>query len=219
MKSPIIIYFFCCLALTSCVDIIDDLTIHADGSGTFRYSLNLSSSKAKVNSILALDSMDGKPIPSKEEIKQIIDDFRSKLTHKKGISNLEINEDYTNYLFKLSCDFSHVSYLETAIKQSIYELGHVKDDDKLWVSYADQVLFRQIPNSIIQQINNFDKEDPDKLRQGSYTTISRFDTEIKSWENELSQLSKSKKALLLRINMYSLIHDPSLMNNTILLSE
>jgi hypothetical protein len=32
---------------------MDDLTIHADGSGTFRYNINLSSNKIKVNSILA----------------------------------------------------------------------------------------------------------------------------------------------------------------------
>ena len=48
---------------------MDELTIHDDGSGTLKYAINLSSSRVKVNSILALDSLDGKKVPSIEEIK------------------------------------------------------------------------------------------------------------------------------------------------------
>ena len=48
---------------------MDELTIHDDGSGTLKYAINLSSSRVKVNSILALDSLDGKKVPSIDEIK------------------------------------------------------------------------------------------------------------------------------------------------------
>ena len=48
---------------------MDELTIHDDGSGTLKYAINLSSSRVKVNSILALDSLDGKKVPSIEDIK------------------------------------------------------------------------------------------------------------------------------------------------------
>ena len=34
---------------------MDELTIHDDGSGTLKYAINLSSSRVKVNSILALE--------------------------------------------------------------------------------------------------------------------------------------------------------------------
>lgn len=34
---------------SSCVEIIDDLTLNEDGSGTFKYTVNLSSSKVKLN--------------------------------------------------------------------------------------------------------------------------------------------------------------------------
>ena len=56
--------FLVLFGLSSCIEIIDDLSLKSDGSGTFKYSVNLSSSKIKVNSILALDSIDGKKVPS-----------------------------------------------------------------------------------------------------------------------------------------------------------
>ena len=74
-------------SLSSCIEIIDDLTIHNDGSGTFKYNINLSSSKLKINSILALDSLNGKKVPSIQEIKNEIERFKTKFQTKAGISN------------------------------------------------------------------------------------------------------------------------------------
>ena len=58
------------LILSSCIEIIDDIKLNLDGSGTFKYNINLSSSRTKVNSIIALDSIDGRKIPSLDEIKE-----------------------------------------------------------------------------------------------------------------------------------------------------
>ena len=67
--------------LTGCVEIIDDLTLNSDGSGCFKYNVNLSSSKIKINAILALDSLDGKRVPTLDEIKKLLGRARA----KKGI--------------------------------------------------------------------------------------------------------------------------------------
>ena len=69
--------------MSSCIEIIDDLTFKSDGSGTFKYTLNLSASKLKVNSILALDSLDGKKVPSIQEIKD-------KIKLSESVSDLEL---------------------------------------------------------------------------------------------------------------------------------
>ena len=79
------------LFLTSCIDIIDDLTLHNDGSGTLKYSINLSASKVKVNSILALDSFNNQKVPSIEEIKKTIREFQVLLANEPGISNVKID--------------------------------------------------------------------------------------------------------------------------------
>ena len=45
-----------------------------------KYTVNLSSSKVKIGSILALDSLDGKKVPSLDEIKQKVTEFKLKLS-------------------------------------------------------------------------------------------------------------------------------------------
>jgi hypothetical protein len=51
--SALILFSF-----TSCIEIIDDVTVKNDGSGSMKYTINLSASKVKINTILALDSLD-----------------------------------------------------------------------------------------------------------------------------------------------------------------
>lgn len=210
------------LALGGCIDIVDELTLNSDGSGTFKYSINLSSSKAKINSILALDSLDGKPVPSKDEIKQKITDFKIKLTQKEGVKNVIIEEDYTNYFFKLHCDFENVNLLQDAIKKTISEiLKHSKNeyDEHQWIVLMGNSLSRTIPQTIVDQAKKLKREDSELLKQGSYTNITRFEKEIERFENEAAQLSKNKKALMLRVNTYSLLNNVSLMSNKIYLVE
>ena len=62
-------YFLLILLLTSCIEIIEDLKLNSDGSGTFKYSINLSQSKTKTSAILALDSLYGEKVPKISEIK------------------------------------------------------------------------------------------------------------------------------------------------------
>jgi len=112
--------------LSSCIEISDDLTLNNDGSGTLRYKINLSASKVKVNSILALDSLDGKPVPSKAEISAKINEFVRLLDAQVGISNVLVEENYTDFIFKFSCDFSSVRNLQDGIKLSIAQLSNDK---------------------------------------------------------------------------------------------
>ena len=103
--------------MSSCIEIIDDLTFKSDGSGTFKYTLNLSASKLKVNSILALDSLDGKKVPSIQEIKDKINKYKEIIAQKEGISNVKVETDFTNFILKIQCDFTSILTLQKAIKE------------------------------------------------------------------------------------------------------
>ena len=108
-------------SFNSCIEIIDDISIKNDGSGTLKYTVNLSSSKIKINSILALDSLEGKKVPSLSEIQERIISFKSKLEAKPGMSNVTLDYNFTDYIFKLQCDFTNVNALQTALKEVIQE--------------------------------------------------------------------------------------------------
>lgn len=221
-KWFILSLFFFAFILTGCIEIIDDLSLNSDGSGSFKYSINLSSSKVKINSILALDSLDGRPVPSKDEIKQKISEFKGKLAQQEGIKNVLIEEDFTNYIFKLSCDFENVTLLQEGIKKTITGITkHQKNemDEYQWVSWSNNTLSRSIPKIAVDQAKNLKADDLELLKQGTYTCITRFDREIEKFDNESAVLAKNKQAVMLRLNTHALIKNVDLMGNKIHLPD
>ena len=215
-------FFFLLFALvSSCIEISDDLTLNNDGSGTLRYKINLSASKIKVNSILALDSLDGKPVPSKAEISAKINEFVRILDAQVGISNVLIEENYTDYIFKFSCDFTSIRNLQDGIKLSLAQISNDKlstSSEQFWLSWDGSTLVRSIPAYITQQIKNYKLEEEEKLKEGVYTSIARFERPVASYENKLSTLSKNQMAVMVRTNTFDLKNNQHLLDNTIVLT-
>jgi hypothetical protein len=209
------------VGLSSCIEIIDDLSLKSDGSGTFKYSINLSSSKIKVNSILALDSIDGKKVPSIDDIKQKIDQFTKTLDAQNGISNVKIEENYTDFMFKFQCDFTSVLALQEGLKQSIVILSKEKSIPQLdhnWLTWDGNKLVRSIPEITGKKINEINETDIELLKKGSYTSITRFDKVVEKFENKAAQLSKSKMAVMVKTDTYRLKENQNILENTIYLT-
>lgn len=223
MKALRFILVICTpLLLSSCVEIIDDLTLNNDGSGTFKYNINLSSSKVKINSILALDSLDGRKVPSIDEIKAQVARIIEEFDAQKGISAVSIEADYDEYMFKLKCDFETLAQLQAAIKNVVKTELKNKDYPELehnWVSYSQNTLQRSIPQITIKQSKEINQKEIDLLKLGTYTSITRFEREIESFENNSATLSKNKKAIMLRTDPYSLTQNPEILDNSITLTK
>jgi hypothetical protein len=219
-KLLIIFGLLISVSLTSCIEITDDITINADGSGLFKYVINLSESKVKVNSLLALDSIEGKKVPTIAEIESKIGEFKKNLASKPGISNVKIEADFTNFIFKLSCSFSSVNHLQTAVKEVIKEISNEKNSAELeavWLKWDGQKLERSIPDITIKKSKEFKAEDIEQLKKGKYTSISRFGKSIEKCSNPSSVISKNKLATMVQTNIYSLTKNPKLSENTIYL--
>lgn len=208
--------------LTGCIEIMDDLSLNADGSGTFKYSINLSSSRVKVNSLLALDSLDGKKVPSIQDISDKTDEIVDLLKSRSGITNVSFSADYDNFIFKLSCDFNSLEALQKAIREVVKaENGNkeVAELDHQWLSFDGGKLVRSIPQITIRKAREINPEDQDLLKTGNYTSITRFEREVDRCENPGCSISKNKKAVMVRTNTYSLTQNPNLLDNTIYLSK
>ena len=208
-------------SMTSCIDIFDDLTIHNDGTGTYKYTVNLSASKLKINSILALDSLDGKKVPSIQDIKSEINRIKTTFEEKEGISNVVIESDYENFLFKIQCDFENVEALESAILSIIKTENLVKNLEYLaegWFKFDANTFTRSIPSIYIEKSKELNPTEIQLLTEGKYRSITRFDREIEKFENQNGKLNPSKTAIALQTNIYSLINNSKLLENTIYLS-
>lgn len=221
-KLQLVILLFFASLLTGCIEIIDDLTLNLDGSGTFKYNLNLSSSKVKINSILALDSLDGKKVPSLDEIKLKVARIETQLNEQEGISNAEILTDYTNYVFKLSCDFNSLADLQNAMKKVIITENHntpIPELDYNWLIFDDNKLERSVPEVTIEKSKEIKEKDRDLLKAGTYTSITRFESEVETFDNKNAILSANKKAVMIRTDPYSLTQNPQLLDNVIYLKK
>ena len=207
-------------SLSSCIEIMDDLTIHADGSGTFRYNVNLSSNKIKVNSILALDSLDGQKVPKIEDIKEKVQQFIKTLDAQNGISNVKIEENYTDFIFKFSCDFTNVLLLQEGIKTTISSLTKEKNASELnhnWITWDGTKLTRSIPAITMNKVKDLKQNDIDQLKLGTYTSISRFDKTVDKFSNPSAILSKNRQAVMVKTDTYSLKENPNILENVIYL--
>ena len=207
--------------LSSCIELIDDLTIHNDGSGTFKYIINLSSSKIKVNSILALDSIDGKKVPSMGEIKSKINNFAATLRGQEGISNVELTINDVDLIIKLSFDFKSISNFQNGLKVAIIASSNAKNSEELnqnWLSWDGKILKRNIPLLSLTISDQLKETDLDLLKSGSYTSINRFDRPIEKVEKMNSKINPSRTASMLKVNTYDLQKNYSLIDNCIYLT-
>lgn len=215
-KLSVILFF----GLTSCIEIIDDISFNSDGSGTFKYNINLSSSRVKINSILALDSLDGKKVPSLDDIKNKLNEIRDQIITQKGLSNVQFEANYTDFIFKISCDFDSFENLQKAvalIAKSENKGEAIPELDENWLVFEKEKLVRSIPQITIKKTSQINKTDSELLRNGSYTSITRFEDEVKTFDNTSGLLSKNKKAVMLKTDPYSLTQNPRLLDNTIYL--
>src|SRR5690606_16589821 len=82
----------CCL-LTSCFDLLEQIDINSQGSGTIKATLNLSKSSTKVASLMKLKEFNGIAIPSETDIRREMAQIVSKLKTTQGISDVQYELD------------------------------------------------------------------------------------------------------------------------------
>lgn len=219
--KKIILFSFLLTSLFSCIEINDDISINSDGTGTFKYVVNLSDSKMKVNSILALDSLDGKKVPKIDEIKELISEYKTKLSLKEGISNVKVETDFTNFILRFQCDFEDVTSLQKAIREIAIEKDKKNEYKELsytWLHWDGTKLIRSVPNIAAETIVKLKKEDSEALKNGKYTSVTRFDRIIDKCENSRAIISKNGSACMIKTTPYALFQNLEILENTIHLS-
>lgn len=221
MKKIFFLFLASSLLLSSCIEIIDDLSLNLDGSGSFKYTINLSSSKVKVNSILALDSFNGKKVPKIEEIEAKIQQFRELLKNEKGIKSAQTEFNKIDFIAKITVDFANLDELQSGIKSALTQLvssTKISEESGVWVTWDNKTLQRMIPKIVEDRIKTDTQAEQELLSTGSYTCISRMPKNIQSSSNVQCKLNPSKTAAMLRVNTWDLTLNPSLLEHSLTLS-
>ena len=214
------ILIFISISLTSCFEVIEDVTVHKNGSGTYKFIVNLSQSKNQIDKIRSQDSILNYKVPTTTMVDERITEVKNKLQGISGISNVVIKQDHTNYIYNLSCDFKDVSSLNAAV-QSIWKNYDKNAPASLDLyAYENGVFKRNAINTEVEHLTkNANSQIIEMLQKSNYTIICRFDTTVTNSNAMNYNLSASKKATLYKNDIWSTIAIKGKSNNSITIAQ
>lgn len=219
-------YFFLlsCLPIffSSCFEIIEELNLNADGSGSMVITINLSQSKTKVASILLMDSINGYKVPNKAAIQKEINEAVANLKSMPGISNVKSTTDFNNYIASISFSFKDVSNINNVSKK-ILEAQKIKASNISTYSYNKATAtfardYKYYP-ATKTEYNKLKKEDREIFKTATYTSICRFPVPVAKHTNPLAKISKSQRAVMQKCSVMDLINGAVNVSGQIQLSK
>jgi len=208
--------------LSSCFEVIEEISMKNDGTGDVVLTINLSQSKTKVASVMLLDSVQGYKVPSKQKIQQELNEAVAYLRKSEGISNVKSTNDFNNYIATVSFSFKDVSNINN-ITKNILTQQKIKATNTSSYTYnkATRTFSRkyQAIGTAKMEFNKLKAKDKAVFNGATYTSIYRFESPVTSSTNPASNVSKSKKAVMLKSSIMDLINGKINVSNTIQLSK
>lgn len=218
----LLLFIFLIPVLSSCFEVIEEISMKNDGTGDVTLTINLSQSKTKVASVMLLDSVQGYKVPSKQKIQQELNEAVSYLRKSEGISNVKSTSDFNNYIATISFSFKDVSNINN-ITKNILARQKIKATNTSSYTYnkATKTFSRkyQAIGTAKTEFNKLKAKDKAVFNGATYTSIYRFESVVTSSSNPASNVSKSKKAVMLKSSITDLINAKINVSNTIQLSK
>ena len=210
--------------LTGCFELIEDTTLNSDGTGTYKLTVNLSSSTTKVNSLMAMDSIKGQKVPSRSELKQNLQSYLTELNKKEGIYNVKGTLNTETWIVNLSLDFKSLNDLKKGLISMSEDITKKASPDRV-----NEIVMNFTNNSYERKIGSLipvkwqeqarESEDFSKLSEGKCVFIQRFDKEIENVNSDLVRIAKSKKATMLQLSPLTLVNNPEKLDYIITLKQ
>lgn len=211
-----------CVIFSSCFQIIEELSVNTDGSGTLSLTANLSQSRSKLASVMLLDSINGHKVPSKQEIRKELEEVSNTLRSIKGISKVSYAVDFDNYILNMRFSFKDVANLND-ITALIFDKLDIKASDNSSYTYnPESKTFKRhyTPNPQAKsEYGKLKQADRAIFENATYTSIYRFNQSVIKQSNSKSKVATSKKAVMLQCKVLDLIEGKINISNNIQLAQ
>jgi hypothetical protein len=217
----VLLLLICCSFLSGCFELVEEIDLHADGTGTFVFEMNMSQSKTKLSALMALDTAYGMKVPSQNTLNQEMDKAGKTLSASAGIGKVIWKRDFENFIFSLRFDFKSIEDLNKALANLN------KSYSKSTKTTATVENGYRYEGKTFERLNKFDakkemekvpKKDMDLFKDAFITCIYKFDQPIKQFTNADAKLSKNGKAILLKISLTDLLNGSKNISNKIQLN-
>lgn len=203
-----LILFTICLLLTSCFEITEKIKHNSNQSGDYSLIVDFSNSWLKTKSAILLEEVDGVSIPNEEDIKAKLAQFRAEASKIKGTSKISTTYNFKTYVFKIHFSYNSLATLNAVLntidKKNV--LVHFKNNNGKF----ERIASYPIPKDLAKKEDK--KED---LLKATITAVYTFDKDVATVQNLSSKLSKSKKTVFLKQNIWNVLNNNKLMNNSI----
>jgi len=192
MKKTVWILILFTLLFSSCIEIVEEITINKDQSGKIGYRVETSRMISLLNNFT--DLMD---ITIENQIKSEAERLANKIGREKGITNVKVNTkgDISNYSFEF--DFATADDLNTAIyhlfglKQNMFTPKYLKigshhfkrKNFAPWVKRYFEEEGIKLPEKELMSVVNF-------------KTVVNLPGEINNFRGNGLQVSNSKKSVI-----------------------
>jgi hypothetical protein len=203
------------LTLSGCFEIIEEITIYPDGKGKADLTLNLSQGKAKLSSIMLMDSIKGNAVPSKEEILEELETAKQIAKTTPGLTEVNLNADFDDFIFELNCNFDSVECLNHFVYNLENYYTEIEIPLKNLFSYQNNIYFRNADFLVPNKHKKMIAEEKGNLLSARYISIVRLPFEVEEMSNEKARLAKNKKAVMLRIGGDKLLESTNSVTNKI----
>lgn len=212
-------FLLCIILLPGCFEVVEKIDLHDNGSGSFQFIVNMSKSKTKISSIMKMKTINGRPVPTNQQITQKVNEIKNTLANCNGISNVSSTLDLENYIATIKCSFDKIENLNLAFKKvAVKQKAKAADVQDSYAYQLASKIFTRFGNFSLkteyEKLSNADKE---IFTDANYTGIMRFDSEVKAASNNDSKIAADKKAVMLNQSVLDIITKKKTIENTITL--
>lgn len=206
------------LICTACFEVVEEVNINTDGSGSFCFTVNLSQSKLDINAILLLDSVRGRPVPKIDDIKKEFARIEASLRNDSSLSGIKATQNWNDYIFSISGNFKNIASLNRAIKSTSALMNRTaggKTTMKDNYSFSPKVFKRLFDLDLGKDYQTLTEKDKLVFKTARYTSIYRFKTPVISYSNPDAIKSKSGMSVMFKANIADIITNTKSIANVI----
>lgn len=204
LKKPLnLIAFASLFVFAGCFELIEEMTLNNNGSGTYQITYDMSGSKDMINMMRSFTE------GTEDDITASFggfDDGLEDIENNPGISNAEIIADSVNYVFTLKFDFDSITSLNNV-------LAEILTDDQgggiAAFSYDGNELVRNHATDLKSMLINDEDDDPQfeammiqQYKDVSFTTIYHFNKRVRSMSNDIAEIKNNGRSVEMKLYLF-----------------
>lgn len=214
-KIAILSTFFLAFICTSCLNIVEEVFLNKDGSGSYSMTVDMDEMMSMMKSMMTEEQMQENDMFGAMD--SAMQETLSKLRQIEGLSN--VNHKAEGFKYTITYDFRDIEALNQGTAN-----GSMSPGVDLNAASSNFVLDKNVFERVNPPIDDImdDDEVSENLEMAkmllsgaTYKSVYHFPGKVKKVENEDANLSSDKKTVTLEVGLIDVLEAKALMGNKI----